>query len=58
MNPKGTSVILLTASHRFQGEINTGGQRLQEVVNNSLTDYVQIDNAQIYTLANQSEMLH
>lgn len=55
---KPTSVILLTASHRFQGEINTGGQRLQEVLNNSLSDYVQLDNAQIYTLANQTEMLH
>ncbi|MCE7979813.1 MAG: hypothetical protein DYG89_01360 [Caldilinea sp. CFX5] len=58
MLQKGTAVILLTASHRFQGEINTGGQRLQEVMNNSLTDYVQIENAQIYTLANQTEMLH
>lgn len=57
MAPKGTSVTLLTASHRFQGEINTGGQRLQEILNNSLTDYLQLDNAQIYTLANQNEML-
>ena len=58
MAQKGTSVTLLTASHRFQGEINTGGQRLQEILNNSLTDYLQLDNAQIYTLANQNEMLH
>ncbi|MEZ4735105.1 MAG: hypothetical protein R3E79_49040 [Caldilineaceae bacterium] len=58
MVQKGTPVTLLTASHRFQGEIHTGGQRLQEIVNNSLTDYVQLENAQVYTLANQTEMLH
>lgn len=58
MIQKGTTVTLLTASHRFQGEINTGGQRIQEILNNALTDYVQLDNAQIYTLANQTEMLH
>lgn len=58
MSQKGTAVTLLTASHRFQGEINTGGQRLQEILNNSLTDYLQLENAQIYTLANQDEMLH
>lgn len=57
MAQKTTAVTLLTASHRFQGEINTGGQRLQEILNNSLTDYLQVDNAQLYTLANQNEML-
>jgi hypothetical protein len=58
MVTKGIAVTLLTASHRFQGEINAGGQRLQEVLNNSLTDFVHLDNAQIYTLANQTEMLY
>ena len=58
MVQKGIAVTLLTAAHRFQGEINTGGQRLQEVLNNSLTDFVHLENAQIYTLANQTEMLY
>lgn len=58
MVQKGIAVTLLTASHRFHGEVNTGGQRLQEVLNNSLTDFVQLENAQIYTLANQTEMLY
>lgn len=58
MIQKTTAVTLLTASHRFRGEIITGGQRLQEVLNNSLSDFVQLENAQIYTIANQTEMLY
>lgn len=58
MLQKGTAVTLLTASHRFQGEINTGGQRLQDLLNNSLSDFIHLENAQIYTLANQTEMLY
>lgn len=58
MVQKGTNVTLLTASHRFHGEMNTGGQRLQEVLNNPLTDFAQLENVQIYTLANQTEMLY
>jgi len=39
MVQKGIAVTLLTAAHRCQGEITTGGQRSQEVLNNSLTDF-------------------
>ena len=47
---KGTAVTLLTAAHRLQGEINPSGQRLHDLLNYGLTDFVQMENAQIYLL--------
>ncbi|MEZ4863377.1 MAG: hypothetical protein R3C14_18815 [Caldilineaceae bacterium] len=57
MYQKGAAVTMLTASHRFQGEIRTGGQRLQEVLNNSLSDFVHVDATQIFTLIDQETEL-
>lgn len=48
---------LVTQSHLFQCKVATGGQRLQEVLNLSLTTFLQIFDVSVYRYSNQSELL-
>ena len=50
-----TTAILMTDSHRVLGELRTGGERLQDLLNNKLTTCLQIHNVQVFR---RSEATH
>lgn len=43
-----TSVALLTRQHLFTGEVPTDGNRMLEVLNDQMTDYVRLSNGELY----------
>jgi hypothetical protein len=43
-----TTVMLMTDSHHILGEMNMGGERLQDVLNNKLNACIHIHNAQVF----------
>lgn len=44
-----TPVALVTETYIYQGNLATGGKRLQDILNDSLTDYLNLRNVQITT---------
>lgn len=47
--PSETPVALVTETYIYQGNLATGGKRLQDILNNSLTDYLYLRNVEITT---------
>ena len=43
-----TTVMMMTASHRILGQMNTGGERLQDILNNKLHASIQLYDAQVF----------
>ena len=43
-----TTVILMTASHYILGQMDTGGERIQDVLNNKLNACINIYDAQLF----------
>lgn len=48
---------LITQAHLFKCKVATGGQRLQEVLNFTLTTYLQIFDVSVYRYSNLSELV-
>jgi hypothetical protein len=46
-----TTVMLMTDSHRIFAQMNTGGERLQDLLNNKLNTCIQLYDAQIFPQA-------
>lgn len=54
MSAKLVTVTLFTCDHVFHGNLQTGGRRLQEVLNETLTDFLQLTDLKIHDVATDS----